>query len=44
MIPIKSIQNGMIILEGNYLVTGIKIEPKNIFILDEQSQNNVILI
>jgi hypothetical protein len=41
-LPIKSIQNGMIILEGNYLVTGIKIEPKNIFILDEQSQNNVI--
>lgn len=41
-LPIKDIQNGMIILEGNYLVTGIKIEPKNIFILDEQAQNNVI--
>lgn len=41
-VPIKSIQNGMIILNNDYYVTGIKIEPKNIFILDEQTQNNVI--
>lgn len=41
-LPIKSIQNGMILLDGNYYVTGIKIEPKNIFILDYQSQNNII--
>ena len=27
---------------GNYFVTGIKIEPKNIFILDYQEQNNII--
>lgn len=41
-LPIKSIQNGMIALEGNYYVTGVKVEPKNIFILDFQTQNNII--
>ncbi len=41
-IPVKTIQNGMIILDNNYYVTGIKIEPKNIFILDYQTQNNII--
>ena len=41
-IPIKSIQNGMIQLNNNYYVTGIKVEPKNIFILDYQTQNNII--
>lgn len=41
-VPIKSIKNGMIQLDNNYLVTGIKIEPKNIFILDYQEQNNII--
>ena len=41
-VPIKSIQNGMIQLNNNYYVTGIKVEPKNIFILDYQTQNNII--
>jgi hypothetical protein len=41
-IPVKGIQNGMIILDNNYYVTGIKVEPKNIFILDFQTQNNII--
>ena len=41
-VPIKSIKNGMIQLDNNYLVTGIKIEPKNIFILEYQEQNNII--
>ena len=41
-IPIKTIKNGMIQLDNNYYVTGIKIEPKNIFILDFQEQNNII--
>ena len=36
-VPVKAIQNGMIILNNNYYVTGIKVEPKNIFILDYQS-------
>ena len=41
-LPVKAIQNGMIILNNNYYVSGIKIEPKNIFILDYQTQNNII--
>ena len=41
-VPIKAIKNGMIQLENDYYVTGIKIEPRNIFILDFQEQNNII--
>ncbi len=41
-LPVKSIQGGMILLDSNYYVTGIKIEPKNIFILDPQSRDNII--
>ena len=41
-LPVKKIENGMIILENNWIVTGIKVEPKNIFILDYQTQNNII--
>jgi len=42
MIPVKGINNGMIILDNNEKVTGVKIYPKNIFILDEGSQQNTI--
>ena len=42
LLPVKSIENGMIILDNNYYVTGIKVEPKNIFILDQQTQNNIL--
>ncbi len=41
-VPVKSIQNGMMVLDNNWYVTGIKVEPKNIFILDQQTQNNII--
>lgn len=41
-IPIKSITNGTIILYNNEKVTGIKIMPRNIFILDYDSQNAII--
>lgn len=41
-VPIKNIKNGMIQLDNDYLVTGIRVEPKNIFILDYQEQNNII--
>lgn len=41
-IPVKSISDGMIKLNNDWMVTGIKIEPKNIFILDQQTQNNII--
>lgn len=41
-LPIKSITNGMIETNNKYKVTGVKIKPKNIFILDVQTQNNII--
>mgnify|MGYP006993806310 CR=1 FL=1 len=41
-VPIKSITNGMIILDNNERVTGIKIIPRNIFILDYGTQNAII--
>ena len=41
-IPVKGILNGMIELDNGQYVTGVKIESKDIFIMDEQTQNNVI--
>lgn len=41
-IPVRAIQNGEIILDNGYRVTGVKIRPRNIFILDYDSQNNAI--
>lgn len=41
-VPVKAINNGAIILDNKMLVTGVKIMPRNIFILDMQSQMNVI--
>lgn len=41
-IPIRNINNGMLQLDNGYYVTGVKIEPKNIFILDQDVQNSVI--
>ncbi len=41
-IPIKNILNGMIYLEDGNFVTGVKIAPKNIFILDQDAQDNII--
>ena len=47
-LPIKGIQGGYItvpgggILEGDQIVTGVRIEPKNIFISDSETQNMTI--
>ncbi|MDD3048874.1 MAG: hypothetical protein PHQ89_02655 [Bacilli bacterium] len=41
-IPVQAITNGVIALDNGLKVTGVKISPRNIFILDEDSQNNVI--
>lgn len=41
-VPIKGITNGTIILDNNLKVTGIKIMPRNIFILDYDMQNMMI--
>lgn len=41
-LPIKQIMNGMIQLEDGSYVTGVKVMPRNIFILDQAAQNNII--
>lgn len=41
-VPIKSITNGMIILDNNEKVSGIKIMPRNIFIADYDTQTAII--
>lgn len=41
-INIQSISNGMIILPNQEKVSGVKITPRNIFILEEDAQANVI--
>ena len=41
-IPVKAIANGVILLDNGFKVTGIKIMPKNIFILDQASQDAII--
>lgn len=42
-LPIKNITNGMILLENKMKVTGVKIKPRNIFILDQNTQDSVII-
>lgn len=42
-VPIKEITNGRIILDNGLSVSGVKISPKNIFILDSQLQENIII-
>lgn len=41
-INVKNISNGMIILPNKERVTGVKIHPKNIFILDPLQQEGVL--
>ena len=41
-VPIKDINNNMIILDNKQMVTGVKIQPRNIFILEENYQNQII--
>ncbi len=42
LVPVKTIANGMIELDNKEKVAGVKITPKNIFILDESSQFSTI--
>lgn len=42
-LPIRGIQNGTIITDDKYKITGVKITPRNIFILDQDQQNGVII-
>ena len=41
-ITVKDINNNIIFLDNNMMVTGIKVQPKNIFIMDQQSQLIVV--
>ena len=41
-LPVRGIQNNCIITTRKELVTGVKISPRNIFILDADSQNRVL--
>ena len=41
-VPIKDISNGCIVLDNNEKVTGLKIMPRNIFIIDNGTQNAII--
>ena len=41
-VPVKNITNGMILLDNNEKVAGIKIAPRNIFIADFDTQNAII--
>ncbi len=42
-LPLKGIQNNMIITKDNQKVSGVKITPRNIFILDGDMQNNILI-
>ena len=42
-LPVKAIQNNMIITSNNDKVTGVKITPRNIFILDPVTQENILI-
>lgn len=41
-LPVKNITNGMIELDNGMKVTGVKIRPRNIFILDSNSRSMII--
>ena len=41
-VPVKAITNGMIVLDNNQKVTGVKIFPINIFILEPSEQYSII--
>ena len=41
-LPIRQIMNGMIQLDDGTFVTGVKISPKNIFIMGAQAQDNMV--
>lgn len=42
-LPVRSIQNNMIVTRDNYKVSGVKITPRNIFILDPGTQENILI-
>ena len=41
-IPVKQITNGIITTDDGYFVTGVKVQPKNIFMLEKTQQDGII--
>ena len=41
-VTVKEINNNLIFLDSKEMITGVKIQPKNIFIMDQNSQNVMI--
>ena len=39
-LPVRNITNGMIELDNKLKVTGVKVKPRNIFILEQNQQEN----
>jgi len=42
-LPVRAIQNGMIVTTTNQKITGVKIAPRNIFILDPEAQDSILI-
>lgn len=42
-VPVKSISDGVITLDNGKMVTGVKIMPRNLFILDQAMQDAIIM-
>lgn len=42
-LPVEGIKNGMIITSDKMRVAGVKVFPRNIFILDQNAQDNVLI-
>ena len=42
-LPIKGISNGIMYNDKNEMITGVKIQPRNIFILDQASMDNALV-
>ena len=41
-LPVRNITNGIITTEDGYFVTGVKVQPKNIFMLEKTQQSAII--
>ena len=41
-VNVRGIKDGMIFLKNKELVSGVKVEPRNIFILEQNQQDNII--
>ena len=42
-LPLKAISNGIMYNDKNEMITGVKIQPRNIFILDQSSMDNALI-